>query len=470
MTLSSFLIVLLGSALAAALLQLLAWARSAAKLERIAEEITQGRHPRSFVIFGPRSLFRVASRLEAILATREKLSENVEQQGENFRGVLRNMMEGVAIVDHNHRVELANDALVKQFGLSSEPSGRTILESLRVAEIDRLISEAFARQEARSGEISLRGLPPSQADLFLIVNAVPMRSEPGLPNQLLLVLHDITEHKRHQEQQKEFLANVSHEIRTPLSIFRGYLETLLNTSSALAPEEVLRVLKILRRHSLRLSRLVNDLLTLSALEPAEINLERSSISLPHFLRRIEADLRQPLQEKRIPLLVQLPENLPKVDGDPFRLEQVFYNLVENAIQYSEPDSPIRMEADQEGEMISIRVIDQGVGIPPADLPHVFERFYRVDKTRSRQMGGTGLGLSIVKRIVDLHRGRVQIESEPGRGTTVTVTLPAWPAVPPESASDDRPTVSAAPVERPVRTPEGRSVLPRLGSELCKNAG
>ncbi|VVM04362.1 sensor histidine kinase [Methylacidimicrobium tartarophylax] len=469
MTLSSFLIVLLGTALVAALLQLLAWTRSAAKLERIAEEITQGRHPRSFVIFGPRSLFRVASRLEAILAAREKLSENIEQQGENFRGVLRNMMEGVAIVDHNHRVELANDALMKQFGLSSEPSGRTILESLRVAEIDRLISEAFARQEARSGEISLRGLP-SQADLFLIVNAVPMRSEPGLPNQLLLVLHDITEHKRSQEQQKEFLANVSHEIRTPLSIFRGYLETLLNTSAALAPEEVQRVLKILRRHSLRLSRLVNDLLTLSALEPAEIHLERSSISLSHFLRRIEADLRQPLQEKRIRLLVRLPENLSKVDGDPFRLEQVFYNLVENAIQYSEPDSPIRMEADQEGEMISIRVIDQGVGIPPADLPHVFERFYRVDKTRSRQMGGTGLGLSIVKRIVDLHQGRVQIESEPGRGTTVTVTLPAWPAVPPESTPHDRPTVSAASVEHPVRTPEGPSVLPRLGSELCKNAG
>ncbi|MDD4933913.1 MAG: ATP-binding protein [Methylacidiphilaceae bacterium] len=460
MTLSSFLIVLLGSALAISLLQLLAWARSAAKLERIAEEIVQGRRPRSFVIFGPRSLFRVASRLEAILAAGEKLSEQIEQQGENFHGVLRNMMEGVAIVDRNHRVELANDVLMEQFGLGSEPSGRTVLESIRVAEIDRLISEAFARQEARSGEISLRGLP-YQSDLFLIVNAVPMRNGPGQPNQVLLVLHDITEHKRSEERQKEFLANVSHEIRTPLSIFRGYVETLMHASPALAAEEVQRVLKILRRHSLRLSKLVNDLLTLSALEPARMHLERSPISLPHFLRRIEADLRQPLQEKRIRLLVQLPENLPKVDGDPFRLEQVFYNLVENAIQYSEPDSPIRMEADLEGDRISIRVIDRGIGIPSADLPYVFERFYRVDKTRSRQAGGTGLGLSIVKRIVDLHQGQVQIQSEPGKGTTVTVTLPAWPLAPPESTPPARPSVSVAPVENPSRTAEGYSDRSRL---------
>ncbi|WP_018290747.1 cell wall metabolism sensor histidine kinase WalK [Verrucomicrobium sp. 3C] len=454
MTLSSFLIALLGSALAIALLQLLAWARSAAKLERIAEEIVEGRRPRSFVIFGPRSLFRVASRLEAILAARERLSEQIEQQGENFHGVLRNMMEGVAIVDRNHRVELANEVLMKQFGLSSEPSGRTVLESLRVAEIDRLISEAFARQEACSGEISLRDLP-SQSELFLIVNAVPMRSEPGQPTQVLLVLHDITEHKRSEERQKEFLANVSHEIRTPLSIFRGYVETLMNASPALAQEEVQRVLKILRRHSLRLSKLVNDLLTLSAVEPGRMHLERSPISIPHFLRRIEADLRQPLQEKRIRLLVQLPENLPKVDGDPFRLEQVFYNLVENAIQYSEPDSTIRIEVDREGERISIRVIDQGVGIPPADLPYVFERFYRADKIRSRQAGGTGLGLSIVKRIVDLHQGRVQIESEPGKGTMVTVTLPSWPLVPPESTPPARPSVAVAPIENPAHTPEGR---------------
>ena len=461
MTFSSFAIVLLSSTLAAALLQLLAWARSAAKLERIAEEIAQGRHPRSFVIFGPRSLFRVASRLETTLAKLEKLSGQIEQQGENFHGVLRNMMEGVAIVDRDHRVELANEVLVRQFGLGSEPSGRTVLEALRVADIDRLISEAFARQEARSGEITLRGLPRSDADLFLIVNAVPMRGETGVPTQVLLVLHDITEHKRNEERQKEFLASVSHELRTPISIFRGYVETLLQASSALAPEEVERVLKILRRHSLRLSKLVNDLLTLSSLEPGHMNLERAPVSLPHFLRRIEADLRQPLQEKRIRLVVQLPAHLPKVDADPFRLEQVFYNLVENAIQYSETDSLIHIRADAEGERVSVRVIDQGAGIPAADLPYVFERFYRVDKTRSRQAGGTGLGLSIVKQIVDLHQGRVEMESEPGKGTTVTVSLPAWPAVRVERASPAARADGIAPPEPPEPVPEPRPTDPRL---------
>ncbi|VVM04968.1 two-component system, OmpR family, phosphate regulon sensor histidine kinase PhoR [Methylacidimicrobium cyclopophantes] len=455
MTLSHALIFLLGLALAAALLQLFAWARSAAKLERIAEEIVHGRRPRSFVIFGPRSLFRVASRLETILTAGEKLSEQVEQQGKNFHGVLRNMMEGVAIIDRDHRVELANEALVRQFGLGSEPSGRTVLESLRIAEIDRLISEAFARQEARSGEISLRGFPNSHADLFLIVNAVPMQSKPGVADQVLLVLHDITEHKRNEERQKEFLANVSHELRTPLSIFRGYVETLLNGSSALAPEEVQRVLKILRRHSLRLSKLVNDLLTLSALEPDRMSLERSPVSLPHFLRRIESDLRQPLQEKRIGIEIDLPQNLPKIDADPFRLEQVFYNLVENAIQYSEPGSPIRIRARPEGNLVSIQVIDQGVGISPRDLPHVFERFYRVDKTRSREAGGTGLGLSIVQRIVDLHHGRVQIASEPGKGTTVTVLLPAWSATLPAGASAGQRTERIAEGESRAIAPESR---------------
>ncbi len=455
MTLSSFLIALLGSALALALLQLLAWARSAAKLERIAEEIAQGRHPRSFVIFGPHSLFRVASRLETILTAREELSGQIVQQGENFHGVLRNMMEGVAIVNHDHRVELANEVLVRQFGLDAEPSGRTILESLRVAEIDHLIREAFARQEAVSGEISLRGLPRSEAELFLIVNAVPMCGESGPPTHVLLVLHDITEHKRSEERQKEFLASVSHELRTPLSIFRGYVETLLHAPSSLAPEEVRRVLKILRRHSLRLSKLVNDLLTLSALEPGRMNLERAPVSLPHFFRRIEADLRQQLHEKRLDLIVTLAGNLPKVDADSFRLEQVFYNLVENAIQYSEPGSPIRVEADAERERVSIRVIDQGVGIPPADLPYVFDRFYRVDKTRSRQAGGTGLGLSIVKQIVDLHQGCIELASEPGRGTTVTVTLPAWPSSPPEGPIACQHIHRVAQGESPASAPESR---------------
>ncbi|CAB4242490.1 Two-component system, OmpR family, phosphate regulon sensor histidine kinase PhoR [Methylacidimicrobium sp. AP8] len=443
MTVASFLIVLLGSALTAALLQLWNWARSAAKLERIAEDVARGRHPRSFVIFGPRSLFRVASRLEELLASREKLAEQVEQQSGNFHGVLRNMMEGVAIIDRDHRVALANEALVRQFGLGGEPSGRTVLESLRNAEIDRLIGEAFTRQETLSAEITLRSLPRSEADLFLIVNAVPMRGESGAPSQVLLVLHDITEHKRNEERQKEFLASVSHELRTPLSIFRGYVETLLHASRTLAPEEVNRILKILQRHSLRLSKLVNDLLTLSALEPDRMHLERAPVSLPHFLRRIEADLRQAFPEKPLDLLVELPANLPKIDADPFRLEQVLYNLVENAIQYSAPGSPIRIRADAEKEMVSIRVVDQGVGIPAADLPYVFDRFYRVDKTRSREAGGTGLGLSIVKRIVDLHQGRVELQSEPGRGTTVTVTLPAWQAAPRERSSSAAGTDRAA---------------------------
>ena len=247
-----------------------------------------------------------------------------------------------------------------------------------------------------------------------------MRDEAGEVTGVVAVLHDISRVKQLEEVRRQFVANVSHELRTPLSIFHGYLETLMDNPD-LPREDEEAYLKIMSKHSRRLQLLLDDLLILARLEARTDPLDIQPLSLALFLRQILDEWQPRLGTKQVTLSVDpAVETIP---ADPFRLEQVIGNLLENAIKYSGPGAAIAIRALPAGENVELRVEDNGVGIPPGDLPHVFERFYRVEKARSREAGGTGLGLSIVKHIVGLHGGEVKAESLFGKGTAIVIHLP-----------------------------------------------
>jgi two-component system phosphate regulon sensor histidine kinase PhoR len=222
--------------------------------------------------------------------------------------------------------------------------------------------------------------------------------------------------------RSEFVANVSHELRTPLSIFRGYLETLRDNPN-LAPEEAQRMLDAMRRHSERLHALVEDLLALTRFEAKQVRIEPQVLRLEAFLRQLLNDWQKRAGAAACAVDLAVPGDLPGLEVDPLRFEQVILNLLENAVAYSNPPRRISITSAALDGRMELRIADNGIGIPPADLPRIFERFYRVDKGRSRESGGTGLGLSIVRSIVESHQGTVAVESEVGKGTTIILRLP-----------------------------------------------
>jgi two-component system phosphate regulon sensor histidine kinase PhoR len=238
----------------------------------------------------------------------------------------------------------------------------------------------------------------------------------------VVVFHDITRIKQLEVVRQDFVANVSHELRTPLAIFRGYLETLADNPE-MPREESQRILETMKRHSNRLNALVEDLLILTRLESRQMESEFSTIRVDAFFRQLVRDWGNRSNSGMVDITIDIPEELPTLDVDALRLEQVMFNLLENAVAYTNPPRRVVLSAGKHDGQMQIRVGDNGIGIPPTDLPHIFERFYRVDKGRSRTSGGTGLGLSIVKHIVQAHGGTVHAESEVGKGTTIVLCLP-----------------------------------------------
>ena len=222
--------------------------------------------------------------------------------------------------------------------------------------------------------------------------------------------------------RRDFVANVSHELRTPLSILRGYLETLLEDPKQ-PPAELLRIFEVMERHSNRLNLLVDDVLSLARLEGAGASLDLTTIRPANFLRGMMRDWEKKFASKNLAAELEAADDLPPLQVDEGRLQEVVYNLLDNAVKYSETGGRIIVRATRSDDHVCFSVTDDGLGIPARDLPRVFERFYRADKSRQRERGGTGLGLSIVKHIAQLHGGKVEAESEPERGTTVRVYLP-----------------------------------------------
>jgi thioredoxin type arsenate reductase len=260
------------------------------------------------------------------------------------------------------------------------------------------------------------------------VNTVRLRNPHGQSLGSILVFHDVTDIRRFESMRSDFVANVSHELRTPLTAIRGYVETLLETPPS-DPKDSRQFLEIIDRHSERLSRLTEDLLTLSDLESGNIQLTLHPLDANHLIQRVLEIFWDRAAKKDVRLNHRVVANLPKLQGDLDRLQQLFINLVDNAIKYTPTGGTVTLTATRTAinngspPQVEIAVSDTGPGIPEKDLPRLTERFYRVDKARSRDLGGTGLGLAIVKHIVQAHKGELKIESEINKGTTVRVRIP-----------------------------------------------
>ncbi|HEY0256759.1 MAG TPA: ATP-binding protein [Candidatus Methylacidiphilales bacterium] len=396
--------------------------RSLGQLTRLTAQLAAGERPKSYYIDGPQLVGQVSRHLESIGERIDQFQRQRQEEDFNLNVLLANMVEGVMVVDQRHVVRLVNDELLDLFELKQSPMGRTVLESLREARVEMIVRETITRGEPRQQEVMLEstalGMPPRHFD----ISAVPIRSANDEVRGAVVVFHDITRIKQLEVIRQDFVANVSHELRTPLAIFRGYLETLEDNPD-LPREESNRILETMKRHSNRLNALVEDLLILTRLEARQVHTEFSTVRVDAFFGQLVKDWGNRANTGAVDISIELPEKLPPFDVDALRLEQVMFNLLENAVAYSNPPRKVILSARLHGGQMEVRVADNGIGIPPNDLPHVFERFYRVDKGRSRSSGGTGLGLSIVKHIIQSHGGTVHAESELGKGTTIVLRLP-----------------------------------------------
>ena len=329
------------------------------------------------------------------------------------------MQEGVIVLASDGTVRLINPAMERMVGRrEAEVLGRTYLEVIRQPRLNEFITEALSQGLASSTEITLGAGPERtfQVQASLLVQG--SGQSPGL----VLVFHDITDLRRLEQVRKDFVANVSHELRTPLTAIKGYAEALQDASQD-DPAQRSRFLEIIRTHTDRLNLIITDLLLLSKIESGQIPLKREPVKLPALVDRTLGLLRRLIEQKQHKVVTAIPGGLPPILGDEERLGQVFTNLLDNAIKYTPDHGTITLAAEVVQDAVEVSVEDTGIGIPPQDLPRIFERFYRVDKARSRELGGTGLGLAIVKHLVEGHGGSVSVESLPGQGTRFRVRLP-----------------------------------------------
>ncbi len=352
-------------------------------------------------------------------ALRRQQQTNVDAKAQQ-QVLFNSMIEGLLLLDRSQKIYLANRAFKNLFSLKIELRGKSILEALRLHELDQLVQRVQAEGQVFDYELKL----PELTERWLRVNAAVISNSAGEREGMIMVFHDLTRLKQLERTREEFVANVSHELRTPLSLIKGYIETLLDGASN-NPEVCERFLKIIERNTNRLDLLIQDLLTISALESGRMKLNLQPLDLQALAEKVLNDLHSKAENKNVKLVNEMPV-LPAA-ADVNRLDQVFANLVDNAIKYGRANGRVVVGGkllDDGRQEIFVR--DDGPGIPPEALDRVFERFYRVDKARSRDQGGTGLGLSIVKHIVQAHGGEVRVASELGKGATFYFTLPAAP--------------------------------------------
>jgi two-component system phosphate regulon sensor histidine kinase PhoR len=349
---------------------------------------------------------------------RKEQSDSMAQSAVERAALLNSMTEGVLVLDSAGRVVLANPALIRQFEVRSPIVGQSILQALRLHQLQEIVERALEQGQVIDAEVQFPGLE----ERCLQVNATTLVNRVGKREGLLLVFHDLTQLKRLESTRKEFVANVSHELRTPLSMIKGYVETLLQGAHE-DPSVRVRFLQTVGRHADRLTYLIEDLLTLSRLDSGQILLNRQPTELAPIAADVLADMRDRAASSRVELHHEVPAGLwVEVDGD--RIRQVLVNLVDNAIKYGREGGQVWLRAREAGSgWAEISVQDDGPGIPPDALGRLFDRFFRVDRGRSRDQGGTGLGLAIVKHIVQAHQGEVRVASEHGHGATFTFTLP-----------------------------------------------
>ena len=358
----------------------------------------------------------VADLGKALDALAESLSVNLSTmraERDLLGRILESMQEGVLVMDDERRILLVNPSLREMLALSSEAVGRIAIEVIRNAELQRLLETALASEGSHSGEIEIVGLKPRRA----LVHAKAMTGQPGL----LAVFVDVTDVRRLESLRRDFVANVSHELRTPIAAVSSAAETL-RRSALRDPEASVRFVDMIERNARRLHELVEDVLDLSRIESKEFKPRADAVDVGPIAAQVIGSFRERIEKKRLTVKAAVPAGTPAT-ADHRAVEQVLTNLIENACKYCPDGSSITVRVSDEGAKVRVAVEDSGPGIEAKHLPRLFERFYRVDAGRTRDMGGTGLGLSIVKHLVESMGGMIGVQSTVGRGSTFWFTLP-----------------------------------------------
>jgi two-component system, OmpR family, phosphate regulon sensor histidine kinase PhoR len=395
------------------------WSRHVTTMVAAAHQMASGDLERRIPIPTERELGTLARALNTMAENlQEKLADLGAEQARSA-GILESMAEGLIAVDQQGRIELMNASARRIFRLALDAvEGRHLVEVIRHPDVMALMKEC---RDCAEGVVCRREFALRSPSIDLMVEAVALRPSAG-GSGTLMVVHDVTELRRLERVRQEFIANASHELRTPLTAIRGYVESLLE-GAVEEPARARPFLEVIARHAERMSRLVDDLMDLSNIETGRLQLDRQPVSLSQMGEQVVALHRDVTSKKGIDLQLEVPPDLPAVLADRDRLQQILINLVDNAIKFT-PAGRVSLSAHKASSTrVEVTVADTGTGIPSIDLPRITERFYRVDRGRAREQGGTGLGLSIVKHLVHAHGGELNIESELGRGTRATFTLP-----------------------------------------------
>jgi two-component system phosphate regulon sensor histidine kinase PhoR len=365
------------------------------------------------------ALEALAVSLNGTAARLDRTIRTLTEERNLSSAILGSMVEGVAVVNASERLLFANRGFAEILGLDVPPqSGRALVEVVRQTELIQAVREVLEGEPRVEAEIVTGTL--RQHFFAVTVAAVSAAETSGA----VIVLHDITELRKLERVRRDFVANVSHEFKTPLTAIQGFAETLL-AGAIDDPQNRLRFLEIILEHSRRLARLTDDLLKLSKMDADRLELEIRRLSVSQFVESCIETTQRPAAEKNLRISVNLSERLPDIAADRRRLSEVLQNLLDNAMQYTPPGGKIVVSASADGAEVTFTVSDTGIGIPRADQPRIFERFYRVDVARSREVGGTGLGLSIAKHLVEVHGGRIWVDSEVGQGSRFHFTVPIF---------------------------------------------
>ena len=369
------------------------------------------------------SIDRMAAALEAKVAA-------ISDERARLQAIVSSMVEGVLVLDRDGRIVLLNAAAEQMLGLAPAVVGQRLLEVLRHHALNELVYWVLASSAGRSEEIAIGvsragasngpaglGSAAGEARIFQVQASVARATVLGA----VLVFHDITEIRRLERVRKDFVANVSHELRTPLTSIAGYIEALLDGAKD-DSRQCAEFLQIIKRHAAGLNAIVADLLQLSSIESGQYRWRREAVRISDLVEAAVRVVAPAAAGKRQFVTAGAVATELEVYGDSGKLGEVLINLLDNAVKYTPAGGRIGIEVEPGAETVEIRVSDSGIGIPPADQARIFERFFRVDRARSRELGGTGLGLAIVKHIVEAHAGRVAVESVPGKGSRFTVTL------------------------------------------------
>jgi len=383
----------------------------------IAERYRRGDLTPPHLGFGDDELGTVARALdESVQEVGRRLGEQARDRA-RMEAILAGMVEGVIVVDPQGRLQLVNDAARQMLKLDAghRGIGRPYIETIRMPAIAELVAGALSGRAPDAVQLS----PPRDPSRTIMASAA---AAAGAAHGVILVLHDITELRKADQIRRDFVANVSHELRTPLTAIRGYVEALSDGDAD--EDERARFLDIIARHTQRMERLVKDLLRLARLDAGQETLELIACDTRNLVDSVLSDAARAVDERGQRIEVSIAAGAETLRADPGKLHDALRNLVINAVTYAPARSTIRIHAERHGARVALSVSDEGPGIPDEDLSRVFERFYRVEKSRARDPGGTGLGLAIVRHLVELHGGTVRAENGPDGGARFTITIAA----------------------------------------------